>query len=85
MIICLIPAVREDRTPGGKHRHKRQRIDGQTVKILTGGASARPSPGHSSSSRNLTIMLQEEDYDEKLLASLVEAQPDLIPTQEGKK
>ncbi|XP_064595637.1 retinoic acid receptor RXR-alpha-B-like isoform X2 [Liolophura sinensis] len=65
---CLIPAaVREDRSPGGKHRHKRQKVDvdisGQSPVVVK--RADRPS------------------FRDSLLESLVQAKPFLVPKVEG--
>lgn len=68
---CLcgfFPAVREDRSPGGKHRHKRQRTDD----IAMAAGEALNSAGNG------------QDFQDPLLDRLVAAQPDRIPKAEGR-
>ena len=65
---CFSPAVREDRSPGGKHRHKRQRTD-DIIAIAAG--------------ETLTSGGDGQDFQDPLLERLVAAQPDRIPKAEG--
>ena len=67
--ICdfLITAVREDRTPGGKHRHKRARVDDLTSEGVV----------------EINTILVTGQGDELMTQKLVEARPDLIPNIEG--
>jgi len=63
-------AVREDRTPGGKHRNKRPRL-------LDDNASMQEA------AQNITsLVLPHDTYDETLVHNLVEARPDLMPAIE---
>ena len=63
----MIAAVREDRTPGGKHRHKRARVDDM------------PTDGMV----NINTILVTGQGDELMTQKLVESRPDLIPNIEG--
>ncbi|XP_076438530.1 retinoic acid receptor RXR-alpha-B-like [Babylonia areolata] len=61
-------AVREDRSPGGKHRHKRQRTDDlitMTTGDLLGGLS------------------ENQAFQDPLVDRLVAAQPDRVPKADG--
>ena len=62
-----IAAVREDRTPGGKHRHKRARVDD----LASDGVV------------EINTILVTGQGDEVMTQKLVEARPDLIPNIEG--
>ena len=64
----LPPAVREDRSPGGKHRHKRQRTD-DIMAMAAGEVLNSDGDG--------------QDFQDPLLDRLVAAQPDRIPKAEG--
>jgi len=67
-----LTAVREDRTPGGKHRVKKIRMD-------DGGDIAH----FSSQPDSATVEKICSEEDELLIQQLVEAKPDLIPGQAG--
>ena len=60
--------MREDRSPGGKHRHKRQRTD-DIIAIAAG--------------ETLTSGGDGQDFQDPLLERLIAAQPDRIPKAEG--
>lgn len=60
-------AVREDRSPGGKHRHKRQRLDEITAAVFGSGMSQ---------GINLEV-------DDKIISGLINAKPDVTPKVEG--
>ncbi|KAL5020303.1 hypothetical protein ScPMuIL_003195 [Solemya velum] len=67
-------AVREDRSPGGKHRHKRQRTDEFCVAVSTDD--------------NYRIIQSEgveasDEIRDSLIESLIAADPDAIPTADG--
>ncbi|XP_070201916.1 retinoic acid receptor RXR-alpha-B-like isoform X3 [Littorina saxatilis] len=63
-------AVREDRSPGGKHRHKRQRTEEMSAmgEMISGMVDGGSDGG---------------DYKDLLLDRLVAAHPDRIPKAEG--
>ncbi|ELT92951.1 hypothetical protein CAPTEDRAFT_224945 [Capitella teleta] len=76
-------AVREDRSPGGKHRHKRPRVEGsmedsdsQTY-IINQGSVLSNSPPSGPPSMVIPSSLLPEDED--LISQLIEARPDLTP------
>ena len=62
--------MREDRTPGGKHRHKRLKVDGEEQPVL----------------ENITLLESEQlESDEKdMLHKLIEAKPTIHPSPDGK-
>jgi len=62
-------AVREDRTPGGKHRAKKLRGDESDVSTTTGGPVVMDWNGC--------------EQDELLLSRLVDSRPDEVNTIEG--
>ena len=68
-----ISAVREDRSPGGKHRIKRPKLD--DVKAIIGAEG------------NVVFLPQSQDstsFEDKIVEGLVNAKPDLIPRVDGK-
>ncbi|XP_025101473.1 retinoic acid receptor RXR-alpha-B-like [Pomacea canaliculata] len=72
---CLVmgmkkEAVREDRSPGGKHRHKRQRLD--EVASVTAGTIPTM----------LETPLEVPEFHDPLVDRLVAARPDRIPKAE---
>lgn len=70
----VIAAVREDRTPGGKHRVKKVRLeDGEYVGSFVSAMD---------SSVVTECCMTEED--EILIQQLVDAKPDIIPGHAGK-
>jgi len=66
-VYCI--AVREDRTPGGKHRAKKLRGEESDVSTTTGGAAAMEWNG--------------SEQDELLLSRLVDSRPEALNTVEG--
>ena len=64
----LVLAVREDRTPCGKHRHKRLHADSD------GGGDYHTA----------TVIVPHEPLDNTLLETLVNAKPDSYPSFESK-
>lgn len=69
-------AVREDRSPGGKHRHKRQRLDdllSQTSSEQCGATILTDS----------SQVLNESPTDNPLLENLISAKPHMYPKGEG--
>ena len=61
--------MREDRSPGGKHRHKRQRLDGS-------GSTDDPLLGPPDED---SVM----DFEDKLTTDLINAHPEIIPPSDG--
>lgn len=68
-------AVREDRSPGGKHRHKRPRIDDP-------GSCGLSSPG-AQVLHTITIKSDAPVIDDPLRESLLAAKPHLYPKAEN--
>ncbi|KAK3107051.1 hypothetical protein FSP39_005953 [Pinctada imbricata] len=66
-------AVREDRSPGGKHRHKRPKLDEVTAVVNSEGNVIFQLPATQDS--NI--------FEDKIVEGLIDAQPDLIPRVEG--
>jgi len=62
-------AVREDRTPGGKHRAKKLRGDDSDVSTTIGGSAV--------------VDWNSCKQDELLLSRLVDTKPDVVNTVEG--
>ena len=70
-MMCACAAVREDRTPGGKHRAKKLR--GDESEISTTGIGGGP----------VVIDWNGYEQDELLLSRLVDTKPDAVNTVEG--
>nr|KAG5693572.1 hypothetical protein BaRGS_011697 [Batillaria attramentaria] len=73
---CLVmgmkkEAVREDRSPGGKHRHKRQRTEDPISMATTGSIPSGPEGGG-----------EFKEFHDSLVDKLVAARPDRIPKAE---
>ncbi|KAK6174040.1 hypothetical protein SNE40_017387 [Patella caerulea] len=58
-------AVREDRSPGGKHRHKRQRTEEMTGCVMPDGT--------------LAAVPNKDEFQDTIIETLVNAQPDYFP------
>ena len=70
---CVRAAVREDRTPGGKHRAKKLRgeeTDVSTTSVSSGGGQA-------------VLDWNGYEKDELLLSRLLDSKPDSLSTVEG--
>ena len=73
-------AVREDRTPGGKHGSKRGRAeDGSIAECPSMSTTSLFTPTNLSSVCSL-----REPYDNCMTQKLIDAQPDLMPSRDGK-
>jgi len=68
--VLLYTAVREDRTPGGKHRAKKLRGDESDVSTTTGGTP-------------VVMDWNGCEQDELLLSRLVDSRPEAVNTVEG--
>lgn len=73
VVVFFCVAVREDRSPGGKHRHKRQRLD--EVASVTAGTIPTM----------LETPLEVPEFHDPLVDRLVAARPDRIPKAEHGK
>jgi len=72
-VTCIRAAVREDRTPGGKHRAKKLRgeeTDVSTTSVSSGGGPA-------------VLDWNGYEKDELLLSRLLDSKPDSLSTVEG--
>lgn len=74
IVLYNFTAVREDRSPGGKHRHKRQRTDENTSLMAP-----------TSVTRNYDVPSTASDFHDPLVDRLVAARPDRIPKAEHSK
>ncbi|KAH9504510.1 hypothetical protein Btru_062999 [Bulinus truncatus] len=70
-------AVREDRSPGGKHRHKRPRTED------TNTATVSSSTSPTIKSPDTKMMLEKPTVDDPLRESLIAAKPHLYPKSEN--
>jgi len=70
--VCVCPAVREDRTPGGKHRAKKLRGDETSDVSPTSGSSG-------------PVVMDWNGYEQEelLLSRLVDTRPDTVNRVEG--
>ena len=71
-------AVREDRSPGGKHRHKRPRYDDLS------GNFGLPNLQELNNKNLTTVIVPYEPVDNVLLDALVQSKPDHIPKADRK-
>ena len=72
-VLCVaLSAVREDRTPGGKHRVKKLRADGVSVAEHLSFKQDSATVGNTCS-----------EEDEVFIQQLVDSKPDLIPGPPG--
>lgn len=73
------PAVREDRSPGGKHRHKRPKIE-DTQHLATVSSSTSPVV----KAVEIKLPMEKSAVDDPLRESLLAAKPHLYPKAESK-
>ena len=71
----MCAAVREDRSPGGKHRAKKLRGDDVDVSTASGVASGGGGP--------VVMDWNGFEQDQLILSRLLDSKPDVVSTFEG--
>lgn len=75
MEVYTSSAVREDRSPGGKHRNKKPRLDEIRAMVNSDG-EVLFVPGTQESKPT-------ESFEDPIMEGLINARPDLIPRVDG--